>query len=60
MLFKVTTYAGDFSLLESFETEKEALTRARLWNENGLTDVVISDDARNYIFIEFALKIVNH
>lgn len=60
MPFKVTAYASDFPLSETFETEEDALVRAKIWDENGLTDVLISDAARVYTLLEFALSIVNH
>lgn len=59
MPFKVTGYASDFPLSDTFESEKDALVMAKRWTENGLTDVMISDTARNYTLLEFALRIAD-
>ena len=60
MPFTVTAFASDFPLSETFETENDALVRAKFWDENGLTDVMISNAARVYTLLEFALRVMNN
>lgn len=59
MQFVVSAYAGDFPISEAFESAHAALAKAQQWDEHGLTNLLISDDARDYTLVEFALRVVN-
>jgi hypothetical protein len=55
MTFKVSTRLDDIYFDETFDTDVEALERARAWTKARLGEVIIEYDGKCYTVDEFAL-----
>jgi hypothetical protein len=55
MAFKVSTRLDDINFDEKFDTELEALERAKAWTKASLGEVIITHEGKTYTLSEFEL-----
>ena len=56
MTFKVSTRLDDICFDETFDTDLEALERAKAWTKARLGEIIIVDQGKTYTLDEFALR----
>jgi hypothetical protein len=60
MPFKVSTRLDDIYFEETFDTELEALERAKTWTKANLGEVVIVHEGKTYTLHDFEIGFADH
>jgi hypothetical protein len=59
MAFKVSTRLDDIVFDETFDTDLEALERAKVWTKANLGEVIITHEGKTYTPDEFASWLIH-